>query len=173
MRLVGCALADLDREVVRHRPAGVVTLLSPSQAAPPLPSDTARLVLSFHDIAEPAAGLTAPTSAMVADLLSFAASFPAGATLLLHCWMGISRSPAAAFILACASAPAGAEAEIAAALRHAAPSATPNALLVSLADDRLARGGAMRAAIAAIGRGAEAASGDPFKLDARAWEAGS
>ncbi len=165
MKLVVCALADLERELGRSRPAGVISLLSPDQPAPDTPGDAARLVLRFNDITEPAAGLTPPDADMVARLLAFGASFEPYETLLLHCWMGISRSPAAAFILACAQDPATPEARIAATLRQAAPSATPNALLVRLADDQLGRRGRMSATILAIGRGREAPAGDPFELE--------
>lgn len=163
MKLAVCALADLDRALAEHRPDGVTTLRSPTQDLPEV--DAPRLALRFHDIAEPAEGLVAVSADQVAELLAFGAGFGPGATLLVHCWMGISRSPAAAFALACAAAPARDEAGIAQALRLASPSATPNPRLIALADDLLGRDGRMRQAIAAIGRGAEASSGAPFVLD--------
>ena len=83
--------------------------------------------------------------------------------LLIHCWAGISRSCAAAYILACDRNP-GHEQEIAVDLRRRAPFATPNRLMVQLADDMLVRGGRMVDAIDAIGRGAEATWGEPFRL---------
>ena len=97
--------------------------------------------------------------------MAFAETFPADAVLFMHCWMGISRSPAAAFVLACACRPAASEDDLARTLRLAAPSATPNPLLVSLADAHLGRGGRMSAAIARIGRGREASVGLPFELN--------
>lgn len=166
MRLVVCPLADLDRAVADYRPDGVVSLLAPDQDFPPI-AGPPRLALSFHDIAEPADGLVAVSPGQVAALIEFASGFGGEATLLLHCWMGISRSPAAAFALACAAAPDRGEAEIAQALRRASPSATANPRLVALADDRLGRAGRMRRAVAAIGRGAEAMSGSIFELDYR------
>jgi predicted protein tyrosine phosphatase len=165
MKLVVCALHDVADLARRHSPAGVISLLSADQPAPEIVGDAARLVLRFHDVAEPREGLTAPDAGMVARILEFAAATRAGETLLLHCWMGISRSPAAAFILACAAAPAAPEEQIALALRRAAPAATPNPLLVSLADRQLGRRGRLVAAIAMIGRGCETARGDPFELD--------
>jgi predicted protein tyrosine phosphatase len=165
MKLVVCALADAPKMARRHTPDGVVSLLSEAQAAPTIAGEAPWLVLRFHDITTPIAGLTPPDAGSVARLLAFAQACGAGATLLVHCWMGISRSPAAAFILACAAAPATPEEEIARALRRAAPTATPNPLLVDLADRHLGRGGRMIAAISRIGRGREAARGVPFELD--------
>ena len=59
--------------------------------------------------------------------------------MLIHCFAGVSRSTAAAFIAACALAPNRDEATIARALRAASPTATPNARLVALADAALGR----------------------------------
>ncbi len=84
--------------------------------------------------------------------------------MVIHCWAGISRSTAAAFISVCALRPERNEATVAKALREASPSATPNARLVAVADAMLGRKGRMIEAIAAIGRGADAYEGTPFRL---------
>jgi predicted protein tyrosine phosphatase len=165
VKLIVCALDDVASQIGLHAPAGVISLLGPSQAAPELPPRLARLALHFHDIAQPQAGLQAPDAETVERLLSFATGFAPEDSLLCHCWMGISRSPAAAFIVACAMSPSRPEAEIAASLRALAPSATPNPLLVALADTRLGRCGRMTAAIQSIRRGEDAATGRPFILD--------
>jgi predicted protein tyrosine phosphatase len=165
MKLVVCALSDLEQELARHAPAGVVSLASPDQPIPSIGGDRTRLVLRFNDIAAPRDGLVAADAETVRRLLAFADRFDQDAVLLLHCWMGISRSPAAAFAIACARSPSTPEARIAGALRQASPSATPNPRLVRLADDLLGRGGRMVEAIAGIGRGREAAMGAPFVLE--------
>lgn len=169
MRLAVCPIAELDATVARLEPAAVITLLGPDQALPAIPADAPRLVLRFNDVAAPAPKMVAPTREMIERLLAFAAAVPPDEVLLIHCWMGISRSPAAAFILACAAAPAASEAEVALGLRRAAPSATPNPWLVRLADEALGRTGRMSAAIAEIGRGLDAARGEAFELDVRAY----
>jgi predicted protein tyrosine phosphatase len=152
---------------VAHQPARVVTILSPTQTPPRLPVAAPHLVLGFHDIAEPRSGLTAPGIDALQRLLDFAATWTEPAPMLVHCWMGISRSTAAAFILACAADPGRSEHEIARALRAASPTATPNQRLVALADQLLARSGRMIEAIASIGRGADAACGAPFEFPVR------
>ena len=145
----------------------MVSLLSPDQEAPPAPAGMPRLILRFHDIAAPREGLIAPNRAMVADLLAFGAAWRNPGPLLIHCWMGVSRSPAAALGLACALDPTRDEVEIAAALRQASPIATPNRLIIALADDLLHREGRLIAAAAQIGRGLEAPHGTGFRLAAR------
>ncbi|GIL38703.1 tyrosine phosphatase family protein [Roseiterribacter gracilis] len=152
---------------VARQPARVVTILSPTQTAPVLPVKVPHLVLGFHDIDATRSGLVAPDANSLHRLLDFAAAWTEPAPMLVHCWMGISRSTAASFILACAADPNRSEAEIALALRAASPTATPNQRLIALADEVLARSGRMIAAIASIGRGATAACGAPFEFRVR------
>ena len=167
MTLVVCPLHELAGEIARSRPARVISLLNPNQATPDAPGDVSRLMLRFHDIAEPSPGLIAPDRAMVEALLAFGRAWTEPGPMVVHCWMGISRSPAAALALACAADPSRDEEEIALALRRASPTATPNPLIVALADDLLGRGGRLARAAALIGRGMEAAHGLAFQLPAR------
>ena len=147
-----------------HKPSHVVSLFSPGQEQPVAPAATEKsLQLCFHDLSELREGFVAPSQDMIGTLLDFARPWTGPRPLLIHCWAGISRSCAAAYILACDRNP-GHEREIAADLRQRAPFATPNRLMVQLADDMLARRGRMVDAIAAIGRGAEATWGEPFWL---------
>ncbi|SFK25887.1 tyrosine phosphatase family protein [Methylorubrum salsuginis] len=126
------------------------------------------LRVGFSDIVAPMEGHLPPGEAHVRAVLDFAAGWAEGPDrerpLLLHCYAGISRSTAAAYAVACALAPERDEAELARTLRRLAPSATPNRLFVEIADGLLGRRGRMSAAIAAIGRGAEAFEGTPFRL---------
>jgi predicted protein tyrosine phosphatase len=119
--------------------------------------------LAFHDIVEPMPGLVAPDRDMMQAILDFGRHGAPQRALLIHCWAGISRSSAAAFVIACDRNP-GFERDIAAELRRRAPSATPNRLMIRLADDLLERDGRMVEAIDGIGRGAEAREGEPYDL---------
>lgn len=121
------------------------------------------LILTFNDINERRPGLIAPDLPAVEEIRDFGRAWSGSHPMLIHCWAGISRSSAAAYIIACDRNP-GYEAEIARELRRRAPFATPNPLMVALADDLLGRSGAMREAISSIGRGAEAFEGSPYQL---------
>jgi predicted protein tyrosine phosphatase len=121
------------------------------------------LRLSFHDIVEPMPGLTAPDRDLMQAVLDFGRNTAHPRGLLIHCWAGISRSSAAAYAMACDRNP-GFERDIAIELRRRSPSATPNRLMVRLADDLLQRDGRMVEAIDGIGRGAEAREGEPYAL---------
>ncbi|WP_454760023.1 tyrosine phosphatase family protein [Caulobacter segnis] len=129
----------------------VLSLISPDAEAPVVAGP--RTLLRFNDIAEEREGLVAPTSAIIETILGLAGT----PTLLIHCFAGVSRSTAAAYILACAHG--GDEQGLAAQLRTLCPEATPNALMVDLADTILRRDGAMSRAIAGIGRGVDAFEG--------------
>jgi len=167
MSLLVCPLSQVETARALHRPSHRISLLSPSSPAETWPVDQPGehgLRLAFHDIAEPRPDLTPPSAALVADLLAFAAGWGGDRPMLVHCWAGVSRSTAAAFIIACQRGPDRAERAIAQALRDAAPYATPNPLLVSLADAALGRDGRMSRAIADIGRGADTFEGALFAL---------
>jgi predicted protein tyrosine phosphatase len=122
------------------------------------------LVIGRSDITAPMQGHVAPDARHVDTLLRFVRAWDREHPLLIHCWAGVSRSTAAAFVAACALAPDRDEAEIARAIRESSPTATPNARLVAMADDRLGRGGRMSEAVAAIGRGEDCFEGVPFSL---------
>ncbi|MBO9709486.1 MAG: hypothetical protein J7521_14870 [Caulobacter sp.] len=167
MTLLVSPLSQVDAALRDHRPSHVISLLSPTSPTGHWPLEAPERValrLAFHDIIEPRDGLVAPDAALIIRLLDFAEGWDTARPMLVHCWAGVSRSTAAAFIVACRRAPVGAEAEIAQALRAAAPYATPNALMVALADAVLGRNGRMSAAVAAIGRGADTFEGALFEL---------
>lgn len=167
MTLIVCPLRHVGALVAARRPSHVMTLLSPDAALPDgvgLPA-ARHLKLRFNDIAAPVDGLVPPDAAAVRAVAAFGAAWDARAPMLIHCSAGISRSTAAAYIVACLRAGPGHERDLALRLRARAPSATPNRLMIALADDLLGHGGRMAAAIHAIGRGADAFEGAPFDLE--------
>jgi predicted protein tyrosine phosphatase len=142
----------------------VVSLLAPPAETPAFDGPAARLRLSFNDIVTPAEGLVAPNPRHIEQLLGFLEGWNRLSPLLIHCWAGVSRSTAAGYIAATLRDGPGSETALAARLRRRAPFATPNSLIVALADRALGRQGAMTAAIDAIGRGAETDKGRLFEL---------
>jgi len=140
-------------------------LLSPGLDAPPFElAPERRLHLAFNDIAAPTDGLVHPTEAHMQALLDFFGRWDRRSPLLIHCLAGISRSTAAGYAAACLRDGPGSEEALARRLRAVSPSATPNPLMTALADQMLGRGGAMIAAMAAIGRGEDAVQGLAFEL---------
>ena len=86
--------------------------------------------------------------------------------MLIHCFAGLSRSTAAAFITLCAINPDTPEEIIAGALRRSSDTAVPNKLFVALADEELGREGRMSAALAGMGPNRIPTECVPFVLDA-------
>lgn len=123
------------------------------------------LWLRLHDISTPLDGYIFPEEEHVAGLLDFVRRWDRRAPLVVHCYAGISRSTASAFVSVCALNPHRDERSIALALRRASPTATPNARIVSLADRLLGRDGRMVAAVETIGRGVLATEATPFRLE--------
>ena len=154
MRLLVAPARRVPSLLVEHRVDRVVSLISPNAPALSPPAD---VVFRFNDIDGPRPGLVPPTKGDVEAILAL--STPARSTLLLHCHAGISRSTAAAYALACHHHGPGQEISLAKVLRAASPEATPNPLIVALADELLKRDGAMVRAIAALGRGIDAYEG--------------
>src|ERR1700719_2027959 len=123
------------------------------------------LILGMDDITGPLDGYIAPADEHVAKLIAFVRGWDRAAPMVMHCYAGISRSTAGAYVAACALKPHRDEMMIARELRLASPPATPNYRIVALADRALGRDGRMTTAIEEIGRGVMAFEGDPFWLD--------
>ena|ERR1700674_957295 len=161
-----CSLARLHATVDETGARHVVTLLKDIELVrrPPAIAHANHLVLRMDDISSPIEGYTVPDDAHVVELIRFVRAWDRSAPLVMHCYAGISRSTAGAYVAVCALNPGRDEAAIAKELRHASPSASPNIRIVSLADRVLGRDGRMVEAITAIGRGTTAYEGDPFRL---------
>jgi predicted protein tyrosine phosphatase len=161
-----CSLARVDQAVEETGARSMVTLLQAGtvMVRPSAIALDRHLFLALSDIVEPADGHVLPGEAHVRSLVEFARDWDREAPMVIHCFAGVSRSTAAAFISACALNPPRDEFEIANAIRAASPTATPNARLVALADEILMRRGRMSSAIASIGRGENCVEGIPFSL---------
>ncbi|HVX92065.1 MAG TPA: tyrosine protein phosphatase [Xanthobacteraceae bacterium] len=162
-----CSLARLHATVERTGARHVVTLLGDESTLqrPACVAPQDHLWLRLHDITAPTEGYIAPDVAHVEMLIEFVRSWDRSAPLVMHCYAGISRSTAAAFVAVCALNPQRDETAVAADLRRVSPTALPNPRIVSLADNLLERDGRMVSAIAAIGRGIPADEAEPFRLD--------
>jgi predicted protein tyrosine phosphatase len=161
-----CSLARVPEVASEIGASHVITLLRDVDliVRPPSVAPDNHLIIHVDDITCPIDGYTHPCEEHIGELIDFVQTWDRAAPLLVHCYAGISRSTAAAFTAACALQPQRDETEIAQALRRASPTATPNALIVSLADRVLGRRGRMVEAVQMIGRGAEAYEGRPFCL---------
>ncbi len=162
-----CSLARLYATVDETGARHIVTLLRltdrverPRHIAP-----ENHLVLAVDDITAPVEGYTVPGDEHVRRLIDFVGQWDRAAPMVVHCFAGISRSTAGAFVAACALNPQRDEQQIAWDIRRASRTAQPNSAIVSIADRLLQRDGRMVRAIETIGPGDAATEGHPFRLD--------
>ena len=162
-----CSLARLHDTVSHIRASHMVTLLRLVDRVerPRSISPDNHLILGMDDICEPLDGYTHPAEEHVVELVEFVRRWDRRAPLVMHCYAGISRSTAGAFIGACALNPGRDETMIARAIRKSSATAMPNIMLVSHADRILKRDGRMVEAVMALGPGLLAQEGEPFRLD--------
>ena len=163
--IVVSPLSRIAEMAVRHKSREMVTLIAKEQAfhRPAVISADRHLTLQMNDITFKGNDkLIAPDDVHVQTLIDFAREWDQSAPLLVHCWMGVSRSPAAAIIVALAVKPDEDDAILAAKLRTVSPFATPNARIIEIGDRLLGRNGALISAVKAIGRGADTDGNVPF-----------
>lgn len=161
-----CSLSKLADTVEETGAQSLITLINADMLVDrPASIDPERhLRLSFNDIIHPVDGLIPPTDEHIETLIRFIRAWDQKEPLVIHCWAGISRSTAGAYVAACALTPDADEFHLADLLRTNSPSATPNARIVAMADKFLGRQGRMIDAIRGIGRGADAYEGAPFTM---------
>ena len=166
-RLHVCSLNLIQAEVARTGARSLVTLLSPGTPVirPAEIAEARHLNIAMSDILDHMPGQVRPEMTHMDAYLDFVRGWDRVDPMLIHCYAGVSRSTASAYIAVCLLSPHRDEEEIAQTLRKASPTATPNLRFVALADERLKRGGRMVAAIERIGRGAECMEGVPFAME--------
>jgi predicted protein tyrosine phosphatase len=164
-----CSLAQIAATVASARASHLVSVINAATAVerPTSIAEANHLFVGINDIVEPQDGMILPGEEHVARIIDFARAWPRQQPIVVHCYAGISRSTATAFITLCTAEPDRDEREVARALRAASRYATPNARLIALADAMLGRNGRMIEAIAEIGRGEDAMEGVPFLVPLR------
>jgi predicted protein tyrosine phosphatase len=162
-----CSLAALPDTVKATGASHVLTVMANvDQVQRPvsvLPAN--HLKVQMDDITEQMHGFVIPCNTHIEQMLNFVRGWDRGAPLVVHCYAGISRSTASAFAAACLLNPHRDEISIARQIRAASPIASPNRLIVSLADTALGREGRMLRALDEMGPGAMTVEGRPFRID--------
>ncbi len=153
--LAVCGLSELPQVMLRFSPTHVISITDPGDDLPEFPDHITVLRLAFWD-AHALTGATKMLAARERDnypnldharaILEFGANLPEGAKILTHCWAGVSRSTAAAFVLA-AQRKSGDEKSAFDLIKILRPGAMPNRLIVRYADKLLGADGRMRACL--------------------------
>jgi predicted protein tyrosine phosphatase len=155
MSIIVCPLSRAPQIARDKKPSRVVSLLDPASSFPVLVGygHDRHLCVEVHDINEEAAGMDACSDERMRRIIAFVSEWDRRDPMLIHCYAGISRSTATAYIAACVHNPDTDELQIAQTLRSASAAAWPNRRFVALADAELGRDGRMSQAIADIGDG--------------------
>jgi predicted protein tyrosine phosphatase len=162
-----CSLAALPETVMATGASHVLTVMANvDQVQRPVSVLAANhLKVAMDDITEQVDGFVAPSEQHIEKVLAFVRGWDRSAPLVVHCYAGISRSTASAFAAACMLNPHKDEISIARQIRAASPIASPNRLIVSLADKVLGREGRMLRALDEMGPGSMMVEGRPFRVD--------
>jgi predicted protein tyrosine phosphatase len=152
-----CGLDELADELESLRPSHVISILDPGDDQDdPLVFDETIRVLSLRFFDVHAKGGMVGTMLSAGDreeypcvdhahaIIAFGREIPRGSRVLIHCWAGVSRSTAAAYVLACMHL---SPEEAMSLILNLRPGAMPNRLLVRFSDKILGFEGRMVAAI--------------------------
>jgi len=146
MRIWVSSLSKVQQLAKDVEPSHIVSLLGRGSLFPIIEGydESVHHRVALDDIRSEIKGYVTPNEYHVAQLIEFLRQWtPEEASLVVHCWAGISRSSATAFIAACMINPDYSEKEIANEIAAASPTAYPNTLIVSYADKILQRKGRM------------------------------
>jgi predicted protein tyrosine phosphatase len=162
-----CSLAALPDTVKATGASHVLTVMAnvAQVQRPESVLEANHLRVQMDDITEHMDGFLAPSDSHVEQVLNFVRGWDRNAPLVIHCYAGISRSTASAFAAACMLNPHRDEISIARQIRAASAIASPNRLIVSLADRALGREGRMLRALDEMGPGSMLVEGRPFRVD--------
>ena len=162
-----CSLAALPETVKATGASHILTVMAKVDQVQRPQSVLAanHLKVQVDDITEHMDGFLAPNDSHIEQVLNFVRGWDRSAPMVVHCYAGISRSTASAFAAVCMLNPHRDEISIARQIRAASPIASPNRLIVSLADKALGRDGRMLRALDEMGPGSMTVEGRPFRVD--------
>jgi predicted protein tyrosine phosphatase len=162
-----CSLAALPDTVQATGASHILTVMAnvAQVQRPDSVLEANHLRVQMDDITEHLDGFVAPSDSHIEQVLSFVRGWDRNAPLVVHCYAGISRSTASAFAAACMLNPHRDEISIARQIRAASAIASPNRLIVGLADKALGRDGRMLRALDEMGPGNMMVEGRPFRVD--------
>lgn len=162
-----CCLQEVAQHVESLTPSHLISLVPDFEQpeTPPILEPGRHLRLELDDIDAPAAGLTLPHTGHVQQLIAFAQDWSGSRPMLVHCAAGVSRSAAAALVIACARSHAENEDSLVDRLRRTAPHARPNLRILALADRLLGRNGRLVKAALAFPKDEKPPRGPLWRLD--------
>lgn len=138
------------RHAAEVKATHMLSILDPGEQmeAPAWIAPTCRLRVDCYDLANPTSGYVVPGRPHAQAIIDFARRLPQGASVLVHCHAGTSRSPAAIILCLAARAPGfAAAARDVRAFFDAHDFIRPNPLLVAAGDEILGFGGRLKSLV--------------------------
>ena len=148
--IVSRSLPEANDDIVHLSPRCAIVSIGAPGTPPPYGfqrMNPLHLRLHFHDLVEGVDGMRPPGQDDVRQLLDHAPILRTAELVYCHCFAGISRSTAAAYVLRSLWLGPGRESEALQAVFEDRPIADPNRLVVAHADRLMERGGALLAAL--------------------------
>ena len=165
-RLYVCPLDALEDTLEQSKAQTVLCLSGPEQKIErPRQAKDGFVNLVFNDIIEARKDLVEPQEHHIKKMLGLFEGWSQEAPIICCCWMGVSRSTAAAAIACAALSPQLSEKVVAENLRRNAPFANPNSLMIKLADVALGRKGKLVKAFEELAPPKQVGVGTPFMLE--------
>jgi predicted protein tyrosine phosphatase len=162
-----CSYSTLMERISQFRPEHLVSVLGRSDCVPfPSVVGVRHLRLEIDDVFRPCSGFRPATVRNIRQLVDFVKDWKDSEHMLIHCWAGSSRSPAAALIALAVKCP-GQEAVAARILRSRGPHANPNELMIAVADRVLELNGRLIKAVNDMPYRNRPQSTDLIKLSSR------
>jgi predicted protein tyrosine phosphatase len=138
-----CGMSELPKVMAQFAPTHIVSVTDPNDGSLDFPEAVTVLRLAFWDI-HVIDGMVAkvlsardrdgyPNEDHAQAILHFGRQLPAGARVLIHCFAGVSRSTAAAYLLLCQHM-RGEEHAAFELIKTIRPTAQPNRLIVKFGD---------------------------------------
>ena len=142
-------LRGLEEKCMMYHATHLISLLDPGEHVPfneYLPEHKNRLLISCRDVIFPGTR-AAPTEEQVREILEFGKELDEGASLVIHCLAGISRSTAAALALLVQEHGVDKIKECVDMLLDIRPQCYPNPIMIRYADKLLGADGALIAEV--------------------------
>jgi predicted protein tyrosine phosphatase len=166
--IVVCPYDRVEAAAEKYKPTAAISLLDCADNAPTIkgiaPEQHLKLSLTMAEAEMMSMPCPNKECGRIEQIIEFAQKADWGHAVLVHCRLGISRSPAAAYIIQCALAPDRDEVHIAEEMRQLSEAIDPSMMMISVADEVLKRDGRMVNAIDNLSLAEPCIAGDILEI---------
>lgn len=165
--IILCPYDRIETAMERHAPGAAISILDTvdGMSIDGIPPERhLKIGYSMANAASDSRCSTLDDADTLREMIAFARDADWDKPLLVHCRLGLSRSPAAVFIIQCALSPDTPESQFAEELRQLSTKIEPSFSMICQADQILDRDGRMIDAMDMMGAGAGCVAGDILRI---------